>query len=68
MKEKNKKTAMTLISRVGTIGLSSMLADKIITVPEQPGIKDDIKEALLKATFTVIMASIASIIIRDFTR
>ncbi|WP_047863821.1 hypothetical protein [Rubrobacter aplysinae] len=68
MKEKNKKTAMTLISRVGTIGLSSLLADKIITVPEQPGIKDDIKEAVLKATFTVIMASIASIIIRDFTR
>ena len=68
MKEKNKKTMMILISRVGTIALSSALADKIITVPEQPGIKDDIKEAVLKATFTVITASIASVLIRDFTR
>lgn len=68
MKEKNKKTTMTLISRVVTIGLSSLLADKIITVPEEPGITDDIKEAALKAVFTVIAASIASVIIRDFTR
>lgn len=68
MKEKNKKNMMTLISRVGTIALSSALADKIIAVPEQPGIKDDIKEAVLKAAFTIITASIASILIRDFTR
>lgn len=68
MKEKNKKTTMKLISRAGSIALSSALADKIITVPERPGIMDDIKEAALKAVFTVIMASLASILVRDLTQ
>lgn len=68
MKEKNKKTLMTVLSRGASIALASMLADKIITVPERPGIKDDIKEALLKAVFTVIASSVASVLVRDFTR
>lgn len=68
MKEKNKKTLMLVISRGGSILLSSMLADKLIDVPEEPGIMDDIKEAAVKAAFTVIAASIASILVRDLTR
>lgn len=68
MKEKNKKTLMLAMSRGGSILLSKVLADKLIDVPEEPGIMDDIKEAALKAAFTVIMASIASILVRDLTR
>lgn len=68
MKEKNKRTLMLVLSRGASFTLASMLADKIITIPERPGIKDDIKEAALKATFTVIAASIASILVRDLTR
>lgn len=68
VKEKNKKTLMLVISRGGTVLLSKMLADKLIDVPEEPGIMDDIKEAALKAVFTVMAASIASILVRDLTR
>lgn len=68
MKEKNQKKLMTVLSRGLTIALSSQLADKFIDVPERPGIKDDIKEAVLKAVFTVIAASIASILVRELTR
>jgi hypothetical protein len=68
MKEKNKKTLMTVLTRGAAIGMSKTLADKIITVPERPGIMDDIKEAALKAVFTMVAASIASILIRDLIR
>ncbi len=68
MKEKNQKRLMTAISRGLTIALSSALADKFVDVPERPGIKDDIKEAALKAAFTVVAASIASVLVRELTR
>ena len=68
MKEKNKKTLMLVLSRGGSILLSKMLADKLIDVPEEPGIMDDIKEAALKAVFTVMAAAVVSILVRDLTR
>lgn len=68
MKEKNKRTLMLVMSRGASFALASVLADKLITIPERPGIRDDIKEAALKAAFTVIAASIASILVRDLTR
>lgn len=68
MKEKNKKTLMFILTRVTVLALSKTLADKVITVPEEPGIMDDIKEAALKATFTMIAASLAAILVRDLTR
>jgi hypothetical protein len=44
--------------------LSSRLADKLIDVPEERGIQDDVKEALLKASFSIVSTIIASIVIR----
>jgi len=44
--------------------LSSRLADKLIDVPEERGIQDDVKEAFLKAAFSVASTLIASVIIR----
>jgi len=68
VQEKNKKTLMLVMSRGGSILLSKMLADKLISVPERPGIKDDVKEALMKAAFTAVAASIASVLVRSFLR
>jgi hypothetical protein len=44
--------------------LANRLADKIIEEPEERGVRDDVKEALLKASFSLASTVIASIIIR----
>lgn len=44
--------------------LSSRLADRLIDIPEERGISDDLKEAVLKAGFSVASTVIASIVIR----
>jgi hypothetical protein len=62
--EETQKRVIMILS-TGIAGfLSSRLADKFIEVPEERGIQDDLKEAVLKAGFSVVSTVIASIIIR----
>ncbi len=64
MNEDMQRKAIMLLA-TGIAGLlSSRLADKFIEVPEERGIQDDVKEALLKAAFSVASTLIASVIIR----
>ncbi len=64
MNEEMQRRAIMLLA-TGIAGLlSSRLADKLIDVPEERGIQDDVKEALLKAAFSVASTLIASVIIR----
>ena len=64
MNEEMQRRAIMLLA-TGLAGLlSSRLADKLIDVPEERGIQDDVKEALLKAAFSVASTLIASVIIR----
>jgi len=59
-----QRKAIMLLS-TGLAGvLSSRLADKFIDIPEERGIQDDVKEALLKASFSVVSTIIASVVIR----
>jgi hypothetical protein len=58
-----RKAIMLLATGIAGL-LSSRLADKFIEVPEERGIQDDVKEALLKAAFSVASTLIASVIIR----
>jgi hypothetical protein len=44
--------------------LASRLADRLIQEPEVRGVRDDVKEALLQAAFSLISTVIASFIIR----
>jgi hypothetical protein len=44
--------------------LANRLSDRFIDVPDERGIKDDVKEALLKAGFSLASTIIASVIIR----
>ena len=64
MNEETQKRAITILSTGIAAILSRQLADRFIDVPEERGIKDDIKEALLKASFSLASTIIASIIIR----
>ncbi len=64
MNDDMQRKAIMLLS-TGLAGvLSSRLADKFIDIPEERGIQDDVKEALLKASFSVVSTIIASIVIR----
>ncbi|HEX2098226.1 MAG TPA: hypothetical protein VHF46_04135 [Rubrobacteraceae bacterium] len=58
-----RRTIMLLATGIAGL-LSSRLADKLIDVPEERGIQDDVKEAFLKAAFSVASTLIASVIIR----
>jgi hypothetical protein len=61
--EMQRRAIMLLATGIAGL-LSSRLADKLIDVPEERGIQDDVKEALLKAAFSVASTLIASVIIR----
>lgn len=59
-----QKRAIMILSTGISYLLASRLADKIIEEPEERGVRDDVKEALLKASFSLASTVIASIIIR----
>ena len=64
MNDELQKRAIMVLSTGISYLLASRLADKIIEEPEERGVRDDVKEALLKASFSLASTVIASIIIR----
>jgi hypothetical protein len=62
--EEMQKRAITILSSGIAYLLANRLADRIIDEPEERGVQDDIKEALLKAAFSLASTVIASVIIR----
>ncbi len=64
MNEETQKRIITMASTALAGLLASKVADKLIEVPEVRGVKDDLKEALLKAGFSLVSTVIASLVIR----
>ena len=62
--DETQKRAITILSTGITYLLASRFADKFFDEPEERGVGDDIKEALVKASFSLASTVIASIIIR----
>lgn len=63
----NDETQKTLISILATgiaYVLASRLAERFIQQPEVRGVRDDAKEALLQAAFSLVSTIVASFIIR----
>jgi hypothetical protein len=59
-----QKRAITILSSGIAYFLAGRLADRFIEVPEVRGVGDDVKEALLKAGFSVVSTVVASFLIR----
>jgi len=59
-----QKRAITILSSGIAYLLASRLADKLIQEPEVRGVRDDVKEALLKAAFSLASTVVASFVIR----
>ncbi len=66
MDEETQKRAVMILSTGIAAILASRLSERFIDVPDERGIQDDVKEALLKAGFSLVSTIIASIIIRRF--
>ncbi len=65
MSEETQKRIIMMTSTALAGLMASKLADKLIKVPEERGVKDDMKEAMLKASFSLASTIIASIIVRQ---
>lgn len=64
MNDETQKRAITILSTGIAYLLASRLADRFLDEPEERGVADDLKEALVKASFSIASTVIASIIIR----
>ena len=64
MNDEMQKRMISILSTAITFWLASRLAERFIQEPETRGVRDDFKEALLQATFSLISTVIASFIIR----
>lgn len=64
MDDETQKRAITLLSTGIAYFLASRFADRFLDEPEERGVADDIKEALVKASFSITATILASIVIR----
>ncbi len=64
MNDETQKRVITILSSGIAYFLASRLADRFIDEPEERGIRDDVKEAALKAVFSLASTVVASIIVR----
>jgi hypothetical protein len=62
--DETQKRVITILSSGIAYLLASRFADKFLDEPEERGVKDDVKEALVKASFSLASTVIASIVIR----
>ena len=64
MNDEAQKRAITILSTGIAYLLASRFADKFLDQPEERGVADDVKEAFIKASFSLTSTVIASVIIR----
>jgi hypothetical protein len=65
MSDETQKRLISILSTGIAYVLASQLAERLIREPEVRGVRDDIKEALLQAGFSLASTVIASILIRQ---
>ncbi|MDQ4083182.1 MAG: hypothetical protein M3117_02105 [Actinomycetota bacterium] len=65
MNDEMQKRAITILASGIAYLLASRFADRFLDEPEERGVQDDVKEALVKASFSLASTVIASVIIRQ---
>jgi hypothetical protein len=63
--DETQKRLISILSTAIAFVLASRVAQKLIREPEVRGVRDDVKEALLQAGFSLASTIIASILIRQ---
>lgn len=64
MSEEVQKRLITILSGIIAYVVADRLAEKFVDVPDEPGISDDIKEALIKGGLRFASTALASVIVR----
>ena len=64
MNDEMRKRMISILSTVIAFWLASRLAERFIQQPEARGVRDDLKEGLVQAAFSLASTVIASSIIR----
>jgi hypothetical protein len=62
--EELQKRMITILSGIIAYAVADRLADRFLDIPDQPGIGDDIKEAVIKSGFRLASTALASITVR----
>lgn len=64
MNDDTQKRLISILSTAIAFVLASRLAERFIKEPEVRGVRDDAKEALLQASFSLASTIVASFVIR----
>ncbi len=64
MDDETQKRVISILSTAIAYVLASRLSERLIQEPEVRGVRDDVKEALLQAGFSLASTIIASVLIR----
>lgn len=64
MSADTQKQIISVLSTAIAFVLASRLAEDLVDQPEVRGVGDDVKEALLQATFSLASTIVASVVIR----
>jgi len=59
-----QKRLISVLATAIAFVLASRLAEDLVEAPEVRGVGDDVKEALLQASFSLVSAIVASFLIR----
>jgi energy-converting hydrogenase Eha subunit B len=64
MDEQTQKRLIVLAAAGISYALSHLVVNRFVNIPEQPGIKDDALEAIVKGLTTATSTILASILVR----
>ena len=64
MSDNTQKRLISVLATAIAFVLASRMAEDLIEAPEVRGVGDDVKEALLQASFSLVSAIVASFLIR----
>jgi len=68
MNDATQQRLMTILAAAIAYLISRYVTDRLIDIPDEPGLKDDAIEALLKGATTATSTILASILVRRLLR
>ena len=68
MNDAVRKRLITILAAGIAYLISQYVTDRLIDIPDEPGLKDDVIEAVLKGATTATSTILASIVVRRLLR
>jgi hypothetical protein len=68
MNEAVRQRLVTILAAGIAYLISQQVVDRLIDIPDEPGLKDDVIEAILKGATTATSTILASIVVRRLLR